>query len=160
MRNFSKRFSLGRDRSDESKVEQKVILSLDNKKFCLFFRVKLTVVFAAAELRVAEWNIHTEHLGFSELLPKSWCTTGPYTDLFFALWLWSRPLLGKCSFAVLGSADTIVRHVLPGVRRVQKEKAMMHLHCGVYAEFWIAIARLLWVSKFMWNQANHFYPPL
>lgn len=50
----SEEFSLGRDRSDGSKVGQKVILSLANKNFCLIFSVKLTLFLPAAELSVAE----------------------------------------------------------------------------------------------------------
>lgn len=70
----SKEFSLGRDRSDGSKVGQKVILPLDNK-FCLIFRVKLTLFLTAAELSVAERNIQTKVLGFEELLCKFWYIT-------------------------------------------------------------------------------------
>lgn len=132
MRSVSKGFSLGRDRSDGSKVWQKVILSLDNK-FCLIFRVKLAVFLAAAELSVAEWNIHTKHLGCKDISlgAQKAPIWGPYLDLFFVLWLWSRPFLSKCSFAVLGSADTRGLLLLPGVCSVQKEKVMMHLHHGV-----------------------------
>lgn len=77
MRIVSKGFSLIRDRSDGNKAGQKVILLLDNKKFCLIFGVKLTVFLAAVELNVAEWNIHTKCLGFKELQHNSWCTKGP-----------------------------------------------------------------------------------
>lgn len=69
----SKKFSLGRDRNDGRKVGQKVILSLDNK-FCLVFKVKLTLFLAAAELSVAELTIQTKVLGFEELLCKFWYT--------------------------------------------------------------------------------------
>lgn len=70
----SKKFSLGRDRNDGRKVGQKVILSLDNK-FCLVFKVKLTLFLAAAELSVAELTIQRKVLGFEELLCKFWYTT-------------------------------------------------------------------------------------
>lgn len=162
MRSVSKGFSLGRDRSDGSKVWQKVILSLDNKKFCLIFRVKLTVFLAAAELSVAEWNIHTKHLGFKDVslgtqkapiwICSLCCGCGP--GLFWAsaaLLSWAVQIpdvsFQECAVFKRKSNDA------PSPWSFMARK-------WVYAEFWVAIARLQQVSTFMWNQADHFYPPL